>query len=120
MKITTNFLKSLKENKNKIGILKVINAKITSFDKVFFLSKQKISDFNGWELKKIDATSIFGAYRIILAKNSITKKIVYDFYFKNHKNDLTKLEISDLKDFVMECNDDEFYNNLQDFSLLGD
>lgn len=119
MKISQRFRKSLKENKSKRGIEKVIKVKIEDFDRVFMLSKQKITETEtGWVVKKIDATSQFGAYRIIIAKNLLSKKVMYDFYFKNSQSDMSHEDYNELKDFLLDCDQDEFYNNLDDFGVL--
>jgi hypothetical protein len=118
MKVSRKFLKSLKENKNKKGIEKVIAVKVKDFDREFLLSKQTITiSHKGWVIKKLDATSMFGHYRIIVARDLNSKKVIYDFYFKNNKTDLDHQEIEDLKNFILECEDDNFYNELSDFTI---
>lgn len=115
-KVSDRFIKSIKENKNKKGILSVIKVKLKLFQDSFDLSKQKIIDDGDWIVKKIDATSLYGHYRIIVAQNTSSDKLVYDFYFKNNKEDMKKDEIRCLKDFLIECADQNFYDRLTNFS----
>ena len=69
-----------------------------------------------WVVKKIDATSVYGAYRIIVAQNKNNGNLVYDFYFKNKKDDLDKEEIEDIRSFLEDCKDEEYFDSLQKLS----
>lgn len=115
-RVSGRFLKSIKENKNKKGILAVIKVKLEVFQDTFDLSKQKMIDTDYWVVKKIDATSVYGAYRIIVAQNKNNGNLVYDFYFKNKKDDLDKEEIEDIRSFLEDCKDEEYFDSLQKLS----
>ncbi len=112
-KVSDKFIKSLKENKNKKGLISVIKIKLKNFQDTFDLSKQKMIDGEEWIVKKIDANCNFGHYRIIVAQNKSSKNFVYDFYFKNSKDDLSNDEIKNLRNFLKECESYEYLNRLQ-------
>lgn len=121
VKVSPKFEKSLKEHKNKKGLVRAIRAKIAdaNFDKSLELSHQKMIDSDGWTVKKIDATSAFGAYRIIVARNEESSRVVYDFYFKGQKADMDSTEKANLKEFLLECDDTEYFESLSDIEALS-
>lgn len=117
IKMSDRFIKSLKQNKNKKGIEKVLITKIKDFEHIFDLSRQKLTPVYDWDIKKIDCTSSYGAYRLILAKNINENKVVCDFYFKNQKDHISDDDKLWLKNFLLECSNNNFYlelSNLED------
>lgn len=91
--------------------------KLKELDKYFDLSYKVLHNDADWCIKKLDATSTIGAYRIIAARSTDGKKVVYDFYFKNSKQDMNKAELQELAEFISSCDSEEFYVNLDDFVL---
>lgn len=92
IKITERFSKSLKIHKNKKGIEKVLAVKFIELERAIELSNQIIKGVyvnDDWEVKKLDATSPYGAYRIIVIFSKTSKRIIYDFYFKQDQTDIS-------------------------------
>jgi mRNA-degrading endonuclease RelE of RelBE toxin-antitoxin system len=115
IKITPKFTKDLKNNKSKIGLDRFLKLKLSNggFDKLFELCDQTLKQINHWTIKKVDMTSRFGRFRLILAKRD-DDKIICHCYFKNQKIDLLKEDIEYMKEFLLECDDQEFYDNLNE------
>jgi hypothetical protein len=117
IKVSNRFVKSLKDNRKYKGLEKVLRLKIREVEKYFELSHKIIRNDSQWCIKKLDATSMFGAYRIIVAKSADSKKVVYDFYFKNSREDMSNNELQELLHFITLCQTQDFYDGLADFDL---
>ena len=113
IKVTTVFIKSLKENKNKKGLEKVLSKIISNFDEKFELNgRQQIqSGYTNWQARKIDCTSQYGAYRLIFTKRE-DNRMVCDFYFKN-ENQNEGDNIKYIKALLEKCNDETYYSELE-------
>lgn len=102
------------QEKNKKGISKAIKARLKDFDKLKLINPIILS-YKEWQVYKISCTSIYGAYRIIVAENKVENKLVCDFYFKSEKQDLTSKEEKEIKTFLQDCYNDSFFASLDDF-----
>lgn len=117
VKVSNRFIKSLKENRKYKGLEKVLALKLREVEKYFELSHQVIRSDADWCIKKLDATSMFGAYRIIVAKSLDSKRVIYDFYFKSSRANMSNSELTELSDFIIACGSQDFYDGLENFDL---
>jgi len=114
-KIVKKCLKKVSKLENtKKGITKIIQLKLDDLENLKLLNPA-ISGYKDWVVYKIYGTSYFGAYRIIVAENRVENKLICDFYFKSERSDLDKQEYSEIKNLLKQCEDEEFFNSLDDF-----